>query len=410
MDQQVPNPNLPDPGQPSQATTAVNNSVAPSTAGTEAPPKMSSACSTRDPYSIEKRPSFGQWVKLAWLDILTVCVVGAFALPVYFLVNPIGIRMFPLDDRVNDNGTITSSSTTSLIPTDLAYPRRGRMVSNWLIAVIAIIFPAFIITLMQFWIRNFWDLNNALLGFAYSLLMSAAFQGTVKAFIGGLRPTFYDTCRPDSAYAKKNNNTRLNGIGFRGDMWTRDVCTNTDKDQMRDAMQGFPSGHSTTMVAAMVYLCLYLNAKLKVFANYHTPLWKLVALAIPILGAVLLCGSLIVDNSHSWYDIVAGAAIGIAVSFAAFRMVYPSIFDWRINHIPLNRNTPFDGQSRQDLVATTRAGWWSPAFENDGATTPGSSVRERNEGENRAGHSTPNRPPDLYLGLDAASRGGATRD
>ena len=317
--------------------------------------------------------------------------------------------MFPLDAKVNDNGTITSSSTASIVPTDLAYPNRGRMVSNWLIAVIAIIFPTFIITLMQFWIRNFWDLNNGLFGFFYAILTSAAFQATTKAFIGGLRPNFYDTCRPDTGKAKADNATRLNGVGFRGDMWTKDVCTTHDQRVLRDAMQGFPSGHSTTMVAAMVYLVLYLNAKLKVLANYHTPLWKHVALAIPILGAVLLCGSLVTDNSHSWYDIVAGAMIGIVVSFAAFRMVYPSIFDWRINHIPLNRNTPFDGRSRQDLVATTRAGWRSPAFEDDGASTPGS-IHERLERENRGGPRTPNRPPDLYLGLGAAHRGDAVRE
>ncbi|KAK5636718.1 hypothetical protein RRF57_012430 [Xylaria bambusicola] len=329
-------------------------------------------------------------------------------LKVYYLANPFGIRLFPLDFRLGANGTI-SPSTTSVIPSSFAYPARARMVSNWLIAVIAVLVPAFLITLMQFWIRNFWDFNNALVGFFYAILTSAAFQGIVKAFVGGLRPNFYDICKPDGEKAKTSNKTRLNGIGFRGDMWSKDVCTENDQQLLRDAMQGFPSGHSTTMVAAMVYLCLYLNAKLKVFANYHTPLWKLIALALPILGAVLLCGSLTIDNTHSWYDIVAGAIIGIAFSLASFRMVYPSIFDWRINHIPLNRNTPFDGQSRQDLVATTRAGWRSPAVEND-ATLVHSPIHDGLSGDSGVGPSTPNRPPDLYLGLDAAHGRAAPRE
>ena len=50
-------------------------------------PKVSSACSTRDPYSIEKRPTVGQWVKLAWLDLLAIAVVAAFAFPVGYLVD-----------------------------------------------------------------------------------------------------------------------------------------------------------------------------------------------------------------------------------------------------------------------------------------------------------------------------------
>ncbi|KAI0423838.1 PAP2 superfamily-domain-containing protein [Xylaria sp. FL1042] len=346
---------------------------------------MSSACSTRDPYSIEKRPTFGQWVKVTWMDILTLFLVGAFAFPVYYLAHPIGVRVFPLDVRLDGS----NSSNTSVIPPSFAYPARPQMVSNWLIAIIAIAFPTIIIALMQFWIRSFWDLNNGLLGFCYALLTSSAFQSTVKAFVGGLRPNFYDVCQPDSDYARDSGNkTGLNGIGFRQDMWTKDVCTTTNTSGLRNAMQGFPSGHSTTMVAAMVYLCLYLNAKLKVFANYHTPLWKLIALVLPILGAVLLCGSVVIDNTHNWYDVAGGATIGTLTSFASFRMVYPSIFNWRINHIPLNRNAPFDGQSRQDLVVTTRAGWSSLAMESDAGSATGSR-HEGLDGGNSTGSSTP---------------------
>ncbi|KAJ8128099.1 hypothetical protein O1611_g5533 [Lasiodiplodia mahajangana] len=265
------------------------------------------------------------------------------------------------------------------------------MVSNWLIAIIAIAFPTIVILLIQIRIRSFWDLNNALLGFTYALLTSAACQGATKALVGGLRPNFYDVCQPDVEHAKdEGNKTLLNGIGFRRDMWTTDVCTTTDVRELRNAMQSFPSGHSTTMVAAMLYLCLYLNAKLKVFANYHTPLWKLITLVVPLIGAAMLCGTLIIDNTHNWYDVAGGVTIGTLAAFAAFRMVYPSIFDWRINHIPLSRNVPFEAYPRPDLVVTSRAGWRSPAMENDtaavliaGHTDPGS--------EHGAGSGTPSR-------------------
>lgn len=260
------------------------------------------------------------------------------------------------------------------------------MVSNWLIAIVAIAFPTIIILLMQLRIRSFWDLNNALLGFGYALLTSAVFQGTTKAFVGGLRPNFYDICQPDIAHARNGGNkTGLNGIGFRRDMWTKDVCTAASAGSLRNAMQAFPSGHSTTMVAAMVYLCLYLNAKLKVFANYHAPLWKLIALAVPLLGAVLLCGTLIIDNTHSWYDVAGGATIGALAALAAFRMVYAGIFDWRVNHVPLHRNLPFDdddGHPRRELVATTRAGWRSAPKEHDAAASAPDA-----EGENGSGGS-----------------------
>jgi len=224
---------------------------------------------------------------------------------------------------------------------------------------------------MQIWIRSFWDLNNGILGFVYALVLSSAFQATVKALIGGLRPNFYDVCKPDPAHAQgRGNITGLNGIGFRKDMWTKDVCTTARADSLRNAMQSFPSGHSTTTLAAAVYLCLYLNAKMKVFANYHTPMWKLLVLLLPILAAVLLVGTLIVDNTHSWWDVVAGSTIGTLMALAAFRMVYASLFNWRLNHIPLSRNMPFEGYTRPDYATATHTGWQSPARENAPSPIP----------------------------------------
>ncbi|KAI0868700.1 PAP2 superfamily-domain-containing protein [Hypoxylon argillaceum] len=388
MDQQ---PRSPGPVRSSTISTTRASPRPPSNANSKAR-RLSSTCFTRDSYVVEKRPTFGQWIKVTWLDILTVFIVGACVFPVYYLASPLGIRVFPLDVRMSETNSTSTSTPVSIIPLSFAYPARRQMVSNWLIAIVAIAFPTIVILLMQLRIRCFWDLNNALLGFTYALLTSAAFQGTTKAFIGGLRPNFYDVCQPDSEHAKnEGNKTGLNGIGFRKDMWTIDVCTSTDVGKLRNAMQGFPSGHSTTMVAAMLYLCLYINAKLKVFANYHTPLWKLIALVVPMLGTVLLCGTIIIDNTHSWYDVAGGATIGALIASAAFRMVYPSLFDWRINHIPLSRSVPFDGYQRSDLVATARAGWRSPAREQSDASSSPNGGHAGPESEHGIGPGTANR-------------------
>lgn len=45
-------------------------------------------------------------------------------------------------------------------------------------------------------------------------------------------------------------------------------------------------------------------------------------------------------DSHHWYDVLAGATIGALGAFAAFRMSYASIWDYRFNHIPLPRPGP----------------------------------------------------------------------
>ena len=148
-------------------------------------------------------------------------------------------------------------------------------------------------------------------------------------------------------------------------MYKPDICTG-DRNQINDSLESMPSGHTTAAFAGFVYLYLYLNAKLKVFSNYHPALWKLIAIYAPILGAVLIGGALSIDEFHNWYDILAGAVIGTMFAFSAYRMMYASVWDFRFNHIPLTRDQPFtygaDGSyggfsGFHDVVFTRRAGW-----------------------------------------------------
>lgn len=62
---------------------------------------------------------------------------------------------------------------------------------------------------------------------------------------------------------------------------------------------------------------------------------------------------------------MAGAIIGTMFAFSAYRMMYASIWDFRFNHIPLNRNAPFTYGAGgfggfhgfHDTVFTRKAGW-----------------------------------------------------
>lgn len=90
-------------------------------------------------------------------------------------------------------------------------------------------------------------------------------------------------------------------------------------------------------------------------------MWKLIAIYAPVLGAVLIGGALTIDKFHNWYDVVAGAIIGTMMAFSAYRMTYAAVWDWRFNHIPLNRGSPFmyaiEGGELTDAVFTRKAGW-----------------------------------------------------
>ena len=146
-------------------------------------------------------------------------------------------------------------------------------------------------------------------------------------------------------------------------MYDRSICTG-DTNEIDDSLESFPSGHTTAAFAGFVFLYLYLNAKLKVFANYHPAFWKLIAVYAPILGAVLIAGALTIDEFHNWYDCLAGAIIGTVMAFSAYRMVYASVWDFRFNHIPLMRHAPFGyghGQNGaggfHSAIFTRKVGW-----------------------------------------------------
>lgn len=145
-------------------------------------------------------------------------------------------------------------------------------------------------------------------------------------------------------------------------MFDRSVCTG-DWGEVDNGLKSFPSGHTTSAFAGFVYMSLWLNAKLKVWSNYHPAFWKMIAVWAPILGATLIGGALTIDEHHNWWDVVAGAVIGTFMSFSSYRMVYAAIFDFRYNHIPLLRTVPFRyGEEHggfEDAMWVRKAGWGS---------------------------------------------------
>lgn len=47
---------------------------------------------------------------------------------------------------------------------------------------------------------------------------------------------------------------------------------------------------------AGTFLALYLNAKLKPFADFHTSFWKMLVVMAPVIGAMFIAGSLVADR------------------------------------------------------------------------------------------------------------------
>ncbi|KAJ8110591.1 hypothetical protein OPT61_g6606 [Boeremia exigua] len=285
------------------------------------------------------RPTFGAWIKATALDIVTMAILGAIGLGVYF-ADPAPSRSFPVTFRDGE-----------IVYPQFAYPLRNEIIPIWAAALMAFFIPFAVFLICQIRVRSFWDVNNATIGFRPHFL--AVCKPVIPANLA------YDTDTFESAGPTGTNVAN----GFRAIMFDRSICTG-DKKEINDALESMPSGHTTAAFAGFVFLYLYLNAKLKVFANYHPAMWKLAAIYAPLLGACLIGGALTIDEFHNWYDVAAGAVIGSTMAFSSYRMVYASVWDFRFNHIPVLRHAPFvygAGPSSfdgfHDAVWTRKAGW-----------------------------------------------------
>jgi len=262
------------------------------------------------------------WFRLYGADIITMAAMGALGLGIYE-ADPAPRRSFPV---YNLDG--------SIIYPQFAYPLRREVVPIWAAALIAFFAPFFFFCLFQIRRRSMLDLVDTTMGLLKSLITAAVFQVFLKWLIGGLRPHFYDVCKPNIPMGGMSQS----GNGFRMIMYDRTICTG-DKNQIDDSLESFPSGHSTAAFAGLIYLSLYFNAQLKVMSAHNPAFWKMILFFAPILGATLIAGALTIDEFHNWYDVLAGAVIGTLTAFVAFRQTFAAIWDFRFNHLRLPRTS-----------------------------------------------------------------------
>ncbi|KAH8685286.1 phosphatidic acid phosphatase type 2/haloperoxidase [Ilyonectria robusta] len=283
--------------------------------------------------TIQKFKTFAiEWIKLSWLDLLCMAVVGGVTTALYHAPIPTLVtRTFP----------ITFDSSGDIIYPQWAYPYRGWIIPSWLAGLISIAIPIATYLLAQIRIKSAWDASNAIIGTVWAVTLASVFQVALKQLVGGFRPYFLDVCMPDISLAGSHNESGLNGVGFQQIMYTIGICTQPDRAKLKNAVTSFPSGHSSAALSAFGFLFLWLNAKLKVWADHKPAFWKLTLTFLPLLGAVLICGSLTIDAAHNWYDIVAGSCIGVVMAFAAYRTSYAAVWDWRFNHLPLQSKEAF---------------------------------------------------------------------
>ncbi|KAI9264754.1 phosphatidic acid phosphatase type 2/haloperoxidase [Sporodiniella umbellata] len=214
--------------------------------------------------------------------------------------------------------------------TIMHYYTESQTVSLWMLTVIALLIPTFIICTVSLYFRSSWlDFHSGLLGLGLALSMTIMMTDVIKVCVGRPRPDMLDRCQPPPGI----EDPVLHLLNYT-------ICTadpNTYK--FKDGFKSFPSGHSSFSFAGLGYLAFYLAGKMHIFDKMGHA-YKSFVFCFPFVGASLVAMSRVHDYRHHWQDVFVGGLIGVASSYFSYRQYYPSLASLRcqIPYPPRIRN------------------------------------------------------------------------
>lgn len=221
-------------------------------------------------------------------------------------------------------------------------------IALYFIAIVAPLVIQLVVNLLT--VRSFWDYHCSALGLILGIVITGAITQFTKITVGRPRPDLLARCIPIPGSSDPT-------FGLSSDA----ICTNTDTAIMIDGWRSFPSGHSSLSHAGLGFLSYYLAGKMHLFdtRGYTHKAWISVT---PIFGAILVAISRTMDYRHHWQDVIAGAILGLGISYFAYRQYFPSLSS-SMSHKPhpprvrreeelptVNRATDHNGLSYADSI------------------------------------------------------------
>lgn len=246
------------------------------------------------------------------IDLICIVITFVAFILVYFLLKPVKRGFF-----CND--------------TDIFNPYRADTVPFWAVGVYGILGPILIILLVElfnvkpfkcmgdrnrfktdsrrkvFAVATFHGMSLFILGVAITLLLTEI----GKKWIGRLRPHFIDVCKPKFSTIDCTNNT-VGGNNMIYSYISTDgaFCTGSEKD-VNEARLSFPSGHSSFAAYTMLFLIIYLEARMHLLKlRFIKPLVQMTA----FIAAYITCISRIRDYHHRGTDVIGGVVLGVVIA------------------------------------------------------------------------------------------------
>ena len=214
-------------------------------------------------------------------DIVVVLGIGI----IFLLVNSF-VKPFERGFYCNDN--------------DIFYPLLPDIVPSYAVALFGILGTIIFIILIE--CLNFFQnsstkqslisLYHGLAIFILGLVITLLLTEIGKRWIGRLRPHFIEVCNPDF---KNLNCTLLNNVQVLKYIETSGSFCKGNSSDVKEARLSFPSGHSSTSFYTMVFLIIYIEARVSVLKlRFFKVLIQLTAL----IAAYVTSISRVRDNHH----------------------------------------------------------------------------------------------------------------
>lgn len=148
------------------------------------------------------------------------------------------------------------------------------------------------------WLRSFYCTASS---FAIGLCFLELATNITKSVIGRLRPHFFSLCQPSIDCSLPEMKGRY--------ILPQDyTCTGPAKDKFVDMHKSFMSGHSAWAAYTMIYLAMYIGARMK-WCGSHSLRYTLQF--IPVLLSWFCALSRVSDYKHHWSDVLVGYTVGI---------------------------------------------------------------------------------------------------
>ncbi|CAM1507282.1 Fc.00g069230.m01.CDS01 [Cosmosporella sp. VM-42] len=177
----------------------------------------------------------------------------------------------------------------SLVDPDISFPfTEHETVPPWLLLVLNAAVPIVIVTVVSLifvpgptvpkdtpkaliWKRKLWELHVGLLGLALALVAAWFFTESMKNMFGKPRPDLLSRCDPDIKNAAKYVIGGFIGETMNGQLYSAKICQQKDSAKLNDGFRSYPSGHSSSAAAGLIYTSLFLASKFAVTIPFVVP-------------------------------------------------------------------------------------------------------------------------------------------